>query len=146
MTTFPFQCMAILTMGVQRESTDSVHPCEKVIGMFFQNQIWCRLLDINSLRLVCIKRSIKEVQKCQISKRGYQWGPWVEALKKARCQFYHVKFGHRIMEAVGFFDCKRRNFTQITLNCTNRWSKCVVSWFSYIVLHEWYFRESYTIK
>ena len=73
-----------------------------------------------------IKISIEEVKKCQISKRGYQQGPSDETLKKARCQFCHVKFGHRIMEAVGFFDYEMRNFTQITFNFTNRWSKCVV--------------------
>ena len=40
-----------------------VHPCEKVIGIFFQNQIWSRLLDINGFCLVYIKRSIEEVKK-----------------------------------------------------------------------------------
>ena len=103
-----------------------VHPCEKVIGMFFQHRIWSRLLDINRLCLVCIKRSTEEVKKCQISKRGYQQGPSVETLKKAPCQFCDDKFGHRIMEAVGFFDYEMLNFTQITFNFTNRWSKGVV--------------------
>ena len=106
-----------------------VHPCEKVIGMFFQNQIWSRLLDINRMCLVFIKRSIGEVKKCQISKRGYQQRPSDETLKSARCQFCDDKFGHRITEAVGFFDYKMRKFTQITFNFTNRWSKDVVSWF-----------------
>ena len=58
-----------------------LHPCEKVIGMFFQNQIWSRLLDINRFCLVCIKRSIEEVKKCQISKRDYQQGPSDETSK-----------------------------------------------------------------
>ena len=93
---------------------NNVHPCEKVIGMFFQHRIWSRLLDINRLCLVCIKRSTEEVKKCQISKRGYQQGPSVETLKKAPCQFCDDKFGHRIMEAVGFFDYEMLNFTQIT--------------------------------
>ena len=66
---------------------------------FFQNQIWSGSLDINILCLVCVKRSTGEVKKCQISKCGYQQGPSDEALKKARCQFCDVKFGHRIMEA-----------------------------------------------
>ena len=83
-----------------------IHPCEKVIGMFFQNQIWSRLSDINRLCLVCIERSIEEVKKCQISKHGYHQGPSDKSLKKARCQFCDVKFGHCIMEAVGFFDYK----------------------------------------
>ena len=61
------------------------------------------LLDINRLCLVCIKRSTEEVKKCQISKHGYHQGPSDETLKKARCQFCDVKFGHRIMEAVGVF-------------------------------------------
>ena len=124
----------------------SVHPCEKVIGIFFQNQIWSRLLYINRLCLVCIKRSIEEVKMCQISKRGYQQGPRDETLKNVRCQFCDDKFGHRIMEAVGFFDYKMRNFTQTTLNFTNRWSKGVDSWFSDNILHKWYFRKLYTIK
>ena len=42
-----------------------VHPYEKVIRMFFQNQIWSRLLDINRLCLVCIKRSIGEVKSAK---------------------------------------------------------------------------------
>ena len=118
-----------------------VHPCEKVIGMFFQNQIWSRLLDINRLRLVCIKRSIEEVKKCQISKHGYHQWLSDETLKKAWCQFCDVKFGHRIMEAMGFFDYKMHSITQITLNFTNRWSKGVFWWLSDIILHKWYFRK-----
>ena len=123
-----------------------LHPCEKVTGMCFQNQIWSRLLDINILRLVCIERSIEEVKKCQISKHGYQQGPSDETLKKAWCQFCDDKFGHRIMEAVGFQDYKMRNFTQITFNFTNSWNKGVVLWFSDIILHKWYFPKVYTIK
>ena len=76
--------------------------------------------------LVCIKRSIEEVKKFQISKHGYHQGPSDETLKKARCQFYDVKFGHRIMEAVGYFDYKMHSFTQITFNFTNRLIKGVV--------------------
>ena len=64
-----------------------VHPCEKVIGFFFQNEIWSRLLDINRLCLICIKRSIEEVKMCQIYKRGYQKGPSDETLKKADINF-----------------------------------------------------------
>ena len=85
---------------------NDVHPCEKVIGMFFQKLIWSGLLHINRLCLVCIKRSILEVKKCQISKRGYQQGTSDEKLKKGRYQFCDDKFSHRIMEAVGFFDYK----------------------------------------
>ena len=97
-----------------------LHPCEKVIGMFFQNQIWSRLLDINRLRFACIKKASEEVKKCQISKRGYQQGLSDETLKKALCQFCHVKFDHRIMEAVGFFDDEMRIFAQNTFNFTER--------------------------
>ena len=114
----------------------NVHPCEKVIGMFFHNQIWSRLLHMIRLCLVCIKRSIEEVTKCQISKRGYYQGRSDEIFKKARCQICDVKFGHRIMEAVVFFDQKMHNFIQITFNFTNMWSKDVISWFSDIILHE----------
>ena len=113
-----------------------IHPCGKVIGMFFHNQIWSRLLDMNRLCLVCIKRSIDEVTKCQISKRGYHQRRSDEILKKARCQFCDVKFGHRVMEAVVFFDHEMHNFIQMTFNVTNRWSKGVISWFSDIILHE----------
>ena len=123
-----------------------VHPCEKVIGMFFQNQFSSRFLDINGLCLVCIKRSIEKVKKCQISKRSYQQGPSDETSKRARCQFCRVKFGHRIMKAVNSFDDKMGNFTQITFNFMNRWIKCVVSWFSCIILHKWYVSKLYTIK
>ena len=116
-----------------------IHPCEKVIGMLFQNQIWSRLLDIDRLCLVCIKRSIEEVKKCQISKHGYHQELSDVKLKKARCQFGDVKFGHRIMEAVGFFDYKMHSFIQITFNFTNEWSKGVVWWFTDMILHKWYF-------
>ena len=75
-----------------------VHLSEKVI------RISWRLLDINRLCLMCIKISIEEVKKCQISKRGYQQGPSDKTLKKTKCQFCDVKFRHRIMEAVGLFD------------------------------------------
>ena len=86
-----------------------VHPCEKVIGIFFQNQIWSRLSDINRLCLICIKRSIEDAKRCQISKRDYQQGPSDETLKKARYQFCDVKFGGRIMVVVGLFDYKMCN-------------------------------------
>ena len=106
--------------------------------MFFQNQIWSRLLDINKLCWVCIKRSTEEVEKCQISKHGYRQGPSDETLKRVRCQFCDVKFGHRIMEAVGFFDYKMHGFIQInvTFNFTNKWSKGVVWWFTEMILHK----------
>ena len=52
----------------------------------------------------------------EISKRGYQQGPSDGTLKEGLCQFCDDKFGHRIMEAVGFFDYKMRNFTQIAFN------------------------------
>ena len=92
-----------------------VHPCEKVIGIFFQNQIWSRLLDINRLCLICIKRSIEEVKMCQLYKRGYQKGPSDETLKKARYQFCDVKFGHRITVTMGLFDYKMCNLPQFPL-------------------------------
>ena len=78
---------------------------------------------------MCIKRSIEEVKKCQISKHGYHKGPSDETLNKARCQFYDVQFGDRIMEEVGFFDYKMHSFTQITFNFTNRRSKVLFDGF-----------------
>ena len=101
---------------------------------------------MNILCLACFKRSIREFKKCQIYKRGYQQGPSDEILKKARCQFCDVTFGHRIMGAVGFFDYNMPNFIQITFNFTNKWSKEVVSWHSDIILHGWYFRKLYAIE
>ena len=57
-----------------------VHPCEKVIGMFFQNQIWSRLLDINRLRLACIKRATEEVKNAKylsaVINRGWVMKHW----------------------------------------------------------------------
>ena len=73
--------------GVQIYFDGLVHPCEKVTAMFFQNQIWSRFLDISGLCLVCIKRSIQEVKKCQISKHGYHQGPSDETLKKHDVNF-----------------------------------------------------------
>ena len=140
-----FDCLPH-SLSITKLHPYGVHPCEKVIGMFFQNQIWSRLLDINILRLACIKRATEEVKKCQISKRGYQQGLSDETLKKALCQFCHVKFDHRIMEGVGFFDDEIRIFTGDTFNFMKRWSKCVVSWFSDIVRLKWYFRKLHTIK
>ena len=50
----------------------------------------------------------------------YQQGASDETLKKARCQFCDVKFGHRIMEAVGSFEYKMHNSIQITFDLTTR--------------------------
>ena len=61
--------------------------------------------------LICIKISIEEVKRCPISKRGYQQWPSDEILKKARYRFCDVKFGHRIMVAVGLFDYKMCNLS-----------------------------------
>ena len=57
-----------------------------------------------------IKESIKEAEKCQILKRGYQKGPSNETLKKARCQFCDVKFGHRKMEGGRFIWLQNAQF------------------------------------
>ena len=59
---------------------------------------------------IYIKKSIEEVKKCHIFKRGYQQGPSYETLKKARCQICDVKLGHRVIEAVGLFDYKMRSY------------------------------------
>ena len=75
---------------------------------------------MNIFCLVCITRSIGEVKKCQIYKRGYQQGSSDETLKKARCQFCDVTFCHQIMGVVGFFDYNMLNFIQITFNFTNK--------------------------
>ena len=57
---------------------------------------------------------------CKISKHGYHHGPSDETSKNARFQFCDVKFGHRIMEAVGLIHYKKHSFTQITFNFTSR--------------------------
>ena len=90
-----FQCVLLIQLSILNTSglqLSYVHPSEKVIGIFLQNRIWSRLLDINKLCLIYIKRSIEEIQRCQISRRGYQQGASDETLKKARCQFCDIKF------------------------------------------------------
>ena len=78
--------------------------------VFFSELNLIVIIRYEQIVFCIIKRSIEDATKCQISKRGYQRGPSDEALKKARCQFCEVKFGHRIMEAVGFFDHKMHDF------------------------------------
>ena len=62
-----------------------VHPCEEVTGIYIQNQISKIFLYIDALYLICVKRSIGEVKKYQISKHGYRQGPVRKPLKTARC-------------------------------------------------------------
>ena len=64
----------------------------------------------------------------------------------ARCQFCDIKFGHRITEALDSFDYEIHNSIQITFHLAHIWSKCVVSEFSEIMLHKWYFCKLYMIK
>ena len=113
-----------------------------------QNEIWSTLSDINALCLICIKRSIEEVKTRQISKGSFQQGPRNETLKKAQCQISDVMFGHWIIQAVALFDYRMCGFTRITFNSRNNWSKGVVLWFSdfFMILHKWYFHQSYTTK
>ena len=49
-----------------------------------------------------------------------------EILKIARYQSWNVKFGHRIMEAVGLFDYEMPNFIPNSFNWANKWIKGVV--------------------
>ena len=57
-----------------------VHPCEKVIGMFFQNQIWSRLLDINQLCLVLSKDPLRKTKSAKylsaVISRGWVMKHW----------------------------------------------------------------------
>ena len=76
--------------------------------------------------------------------RSYQQGPSDETLKNARCQFCRVKFGHRIIEVVDFFDDKMRNFTQITFSEQVKQVCCFMIFC--IILHKWYFCKLYIIK
>ena len=64
----------------------------------------------------------------------------------ARCQFCDIKFGHRITEALDSFAYEIHNSTQITFHLAHKWSKCVVSEFSQIMLHKWYFCNLHIIK
>ena len=61
----------------------------------------------------------------------------------ARCQFCDFKFGHRITDS---FDYEIHNPIQITLHSAHKWSKWVVSKFSEIMLHTWYFCNVHMIK
>ena len=47
-----------------------------------------------------------------------------------------IKFGHRIVEAVGSFDYEIHNSIQIIFHSTHKWSKCAISEFSEIMLHK----------
>ena len=40
------------------------HPCEKVMGLFFQNQILVICQGINRLCLICIKRFAGKLKEC----------------------------------------------------------------------------------
>ena len=62
----------------------------------------------------------------------------MESMNIARCQFCDIKFGHRIKEALDSFDYEIYNSIQITFHLAHKWSKCVVSEFSEIMLHKWY--------
>ena len=52
----------------------------------------------------------------------------------------------RITEALDSFDYEIHNSIQITFHLAHKWSKCVVSEFSEIMLHKWYFCKLYMIK
>ena len=43
---------------------DFIHPCEKVMGLFFQNHIWARCQGIDRLCLMCVKRFTGKVEQC----------------------------------------------------------------------------------
>ena len=124
-----------------------VHPCEKVIRMFFfQNLISSRLLDINRLHLVCIKRPTEEVKIAKYLSTIISRGRMMKHWKRHDVNFAMSTSVTELWRRWGFFYDEMRNFTQIIFNFTNRRSKCVVSWFCYIILHKWCFRKLYTIK
>ena len=64
----------------------------------------------------------------------------------ARYKFCDIKFGHLITDAMGSFDYKIHNSIQIIFHLVHKWSKCIVSEFSEIMLHKCYFCKSHTIK
>ena len=64
----------------------------------------------------------------------------------ARCQFCDIKFGRRITEMLNSFDYEIHNSIQVTFHLAHKWSKCVVSEFSEIMLHKWYFCKLHMIK
>ena len=57
-----------------------------------------------------------------------------------------IRFGHRITGMVSSFDYVIHNSIQIIFHLAHKWSKCVVSEFSEIMWHMWYFCKLYMIK
>ena len=57
-----------------------------------------------------------------------------------------MKFGHRITETLDSIDYEIHNSIQITFHLAHKWSKCVVSEFSEIMLHKWYFCKLHMIR
>ena len=49
----------------QSDTRGLVHPCPKVIVTIFKNQIWSRLLDVNRLCLICMKRPVEGVKSAK---------------------------------------------------------------------------------
>ena len=64
----------------------------------------------------------------------------------SQCQCCDIKFGHLITDAMGSFDYELHNSIQILFNLVHKWSKCIVSEFSEIMLHKWYFCKLQMIK
>ena len=124
----------------------NVHPCEKVIGIFFRIEFdrdHCILVDCV---WYVLKDPLKEIKSVKYLSGVISMSRVMKHWKQARCQFCDVKFGHRIMEAVDLFDYRMRIANQITFNFTNRRRKGVVPRFVDFVLHKWYSRKLYIIK
>ena len=89
-------------------------------------------------------RNLKK--KCHISKYGCQQGLSDESQDIARWQFCDIRFGHRITGVMISFDYELHNHIQIIFHLAHKWRKCVVSEFSEIMWHKWYFCKLHMIK
>ena len=98
-----FQCDDIRSHAAY--TVNDVHPCEKVMGLFFQNQVWARSQEIDGLCLTHIKDPLA------ISKYCYQQELSDDLLKTARCQCSDIKLGRQVTKALELFDYKMHIFT-----------------------------------
>ena len=55
------QCVSELTKFAQMRLEQNVHPCEKVMGLFIQNQIWARCQAVDRLCLRLLKDSLAKL-------------------------------------------------------------------------------------
>ena len=109
---------------------------------------WDRNISINCVWRWCLlKHPLTKLKNAIIYlnmavSRGWVKNQWYIA----RWQFCDIRFGHRIMGVVSSFDYEIHTSIQIIFHLAHKWSKCVVSEFSEIMWHKWYFCKFYMIK